>query len=254
MCEVIIDGETVEFEGSVLTQEALEPYRDTTRHIKIYDTVTEINGWAFSQFRVLESIEIPDSVKKIGQFAFYGCETMESIIIPDSITTIRECVFDSCKSLKSVTIPNSVKNIEDGAFSDCIKLKKVTIPASVTYVGSRAFIGCDNIVVKISDADYVFSEKTLWGKPGQIITVDNDGDEYSVLNYNDTNYSVNPKLMVITGYVDYAGGKIYSGYEIDGKLNPPRKKDLYCYKVGYIRLYEPTLKSLKELLDSFDIR
>lgn len=228
MCKIIVDGETVEFEGSVLNHEVLNPYRKTAREIKICDSVTEIGTWAFAYFNLLESVEIPDSVISIHRYAFSDCEV-----------------------LKSVTLPNSVCEIPQGAFMGCSSLKSISIPDLVT-IGQEAFYGCDNIRIKLKNVNGALQEKSLVGKIGQIITVDSDGNDYSVLTYS---RKAHGKMMIITGYVDYAGGTIYSGYKISSKLNPPKKTGLHCYIRNHCCLLRSsTLEELKERFEKVDIR
>ncbi len=229
MCKVIIDGETVEFEGPALTYVTLRPYRKTARHVVIGDSVTEIGNDAFFEFTKLTSVEIPDSVKRIRSYVFVGCEAIESIIIPNSITKIGGKAFSRCKSL-SIEIPESVVNI-----------------------GIKAFWGCNNIKINAKKETFpvLISNEALKGRIGQIITVVIEGDEYPILTYQ---YAVKFESMVITSFVDYADGKLYSGYEFDGELDSQGKVSLYCYCDASHCFYKPTLSELKTLLEKEGIR
>ena len=90
-------------------------------------------------------VTIPSSVTEIVDRAFEVCESLKSVTIPSSVTTIGDNAFNDCTSLKSVTIPSSVTSIGDNAFYECTSLTSVTIPSSVTSIGTigGAFWGCN---------------------------------------------------------------------------------------------------------------
>lgn len=228
MCEIIIDGKTVELEGSVLDQEALKSYRETAMEIKICDSFTEIGMFAFFAFENLKSIEIPNSVIIIERDAFNSCYALENIVIPDSVTKIGDGAFWECTSLKSISLPDAIE------------------------IGSEAFFrnnNSDNIRIKLRKANSTLQNVSLVGDTGQIITVDNDGNDYSVLTYRNT-YGY---TMIVTGHVDYAGGKLYSGYEFLGDLEPSKTESMYCYISEGNVYYDTTLSGLKRQLEDFDI-
>ena len=105
----------------------------------IPNSVTSIEGGAFSGCTGLTSIEIPNSVTSIGWGAFSGCTGLTSIEIPNSVTSIEGGAFYGCTGLTSVEIPNSVTSIGEYAFLGCTGLTSVTIPNSVTSIGECAF-------------------------------------------------------------------------------------------------------------------
>ena len=111
----------------------------------IPDSVTRIEGWAFSGCSGLRSIEIPDSVTYIEDGAFSGCSGLRSVEIPDSVTLIGNGAFSGCSGLRSIEIPNSVTRIEGWAFSGCSGLRSIEIPDSVTYIEDGAFSGCSGL-------------------------------------------------------------------------------------------------------------
>ena len=142
--------------------------------IIIPDSVTSIEGSAFSGCSNLTSVTIPDSVTSIGSQAFSGCSNLTSVTIPDSVTSIGNDAFSGCSSLTSITIPDSVTSIYASAFNWCDNLESITIPDSITVIGEKAFIGClslktvnykgtkaqwDNIV--IDDYNYYLTGATI---------------------------------------------------------------------------------------------
>lgn len=274
MCEIIIDGKTVKFKSSVLTQYDLRFYQETANHIIICDSVIEIRDGAFAHFSRLTSIKISNSVKVIGEAAFAGCSSLKTIVFPDLITELRYSICRACKSLENVVIPDSVKSIGDYAFWECTSLTSINLPDTVVYVGKSAFakcnslksinipksimeIGtyafyeCDNIRVKLRNKKDDIISKTAIGKKGQIITIDTEDDEYPILTCSN---GLKSESMVIESFVDYACGKIYSGYKFNGKLDPQNKEPLYCFEgKGYL-LYDVTTDGLKAKLKRTDIR
>jgi hypothetical protein len=79
----------------------------------IPNSVTFIQGDAFSDCANLVNIMIPNSVTNIGEYGtFLGCSSLANIIIPNGVTDIPEAAFQGCTSLASILIPDTVNNIE----------------------------------------------------------------------------------------------------------------------------------------------
>jgi GNAT superfamily N-acetyltransferase/GTPase SAR1 family protein len=119
--------------------------RDVAEQIKIVtitEGTTEIEDYAFNNFKGVKEIIIPKSVKKIGRYAFASCNSLISIVIPEGVTKIEENTFWGCRRLEKVTLPNTITEIGDSAFWSCDKLWEINIPRSVTKIGDAAFLGC----------------------------------------------------------------------------------------------------------------
>ena len=119
--------------------------RDVAEQIKIVtitEGTTEIEDYAFDNFKGVKEIIIPKSVKKIGRYAFASCNSLISIVIPEGVTKIEENTFWGCHRLEKVTLPNTITEIGDSAFWSCDKLWEINIPRSVTKIGDAAFLGC----------------------------------------------------------------------------------------------------------------
>ncbi len=124
--------------------------------VSIPNSVTAINGEAFSYCSNLTSIEIPNSVTLIGSSVFQNCSSLTNIELPNSITNIYRMTFYGCSELKSINIPDSVKTIGVHAFNNCSSLMRVNIPSSVVAIGGNAFINC-NALSKV-----IISNLTSW--------------------------------------------------------------------------------------------
>lgn len=85
--------------------------------IDMPDSVTSIEGWAFSVCSSLTNINIPDKVTNIKEWAFYYCTGLTSIVIPSSVTNISENAFHSCTSLTAVTILSKDVEIHDDSYA-----------------------------------------------------------------------------------------------------------------------------------------
>ncbi len=72
-----------------------------------------------------EEFSIPDSVTTIEGMAFSDCSTLQSVYIPEGVTTIEMEAFEGCSSLQSIDIPASVEHIGTAAFSSCDALQSV---------------------------------------------------------------------------------------------------------------------------------
>ena len=112
-----------------------EEFRDTIERIDFDDFPEGIT--TISRIRdcpKLKTINIPDSITEINGSAFSGCASLESVTLPKNITKIDERTFLNCTSLKGITIPDGVTEIGTSAFSGCTSLKSITIPDGVTEI------------------------------------------------------------------------------------------------------------------------
>ena len=111
----------------------------------VLNRVTEIEEFAFSLCRRINSIIIPESVTKIGKCAFWNCTSITSIDIPESVDVISNGIFYNCIKLNDITIHEGTSKIGKGAFQDCYDLVSITFPSSVTEIGSWAFRNCKSL-------------------------------------------------------------------------------------------------------------
>jgi hypothetical protein len=99
--------------------------------VVIPDTVTFIDGSAFSHCTELKQITLPKNLKFIGGSTFEG-SGITSVTIPEGVTDIGSSAFVNCKNLTSVTLPRSLQRVGSSAFRDCTSLVNVTIPSGNT--------------------------------------------------------------------------------------------------------------------------
>lgn len=105
---------------------------------------------AFSECRVLESIENTQNILCIGSYAFEHCNNLKTFTIPYGVTTIEDNTFFCCTNMQTITIPDTVTSIGQSAFEGCNNLQSISIPNSVTSIGNKAFYECkklENIII-----------------------------------------------------------------------------------------------------------
>ncbi len=129
------------------------PAGNTRKTYSIPDSVTTIDGCAFSNCDSLTSVTIPERVTAIADWVFSSCNSLTSITIPDGVTSIGNFAFIGCSSLTSITIPDGVTTIGDYAFEYCDSLASISIPNSVTTIGDYAFYNCDSLTSVNVDAN-----------------------------------------------------------------------------------------------------
>ena len=109
--------------------------------VSIPYSITSIERWAFKN-TALSTVSLPDGITYIGDYAFENCVT--SINIPSSLKVINEGVFWNSK-LTSIEIPNSITSIGNRAFEYNVDLQIVNIPNSVASIGTTAFMNCTSL-------------------------------------------------------------------------------------------------------------
>ena len=140
--------------------------------IKIPNSITSIEDYAFQYCIGLTNVNIPSNVDYIGNYvfqycgnltdvefannskltyigvsAFNQCGKLANITIPKKVTYIGEKAFYLCGALTSINIPNTVVSIGDHAFQYCVSLSTVTFSndSQLNSIGVQAFYGCEEL-------------------------------------------------------------------------------------------------------------
>lgn len=111
------------------------------KKVKLADTCTKIEGYAFEYCKSLEEITIPKGVKVIEENTFVECTKLRKVVLPQGLTAIKSDAFYHCNSLKDISIPSTVTYIGEAAFCETYALESVTIPAGLTSGGTLIFNG-----------------------------------------------------------------------------------------------------------------
>ncbi len=154
------------------------------------DSIMNIDGSAFGDCNLLQSVTIGKNVIEINDYAFNGCKYLESINVAENNTMysgLDGVLFDKRKTElvrypegrpdKTYNIPSSVINIKANlAFTSCSLLESVIIPSSVSLIGNdsssenipaRIFSGCTslkNITVSENNSKYSSIDGVLFDK------------------------------------------------------------------------------------------
>lgn len=136
-------------------------------YIKLHDSITEINDYAFGGCSNLTSIVIPSSVTYLGSSLFWGCTNLQTVsynaynvnavkstwlgvdvkyfFIGDNVVRIPDYLCAYQKELLSISIPGSVASIGDYAFIGCTALESIFIDNGIETIGKYAFDKCSGL-------------------------------------------------------------------------------------------------------------
>ncbi len=141
---VVVEGE------DYLTQENVFPglfsNLERLKSVKLPDSITKIEGGAFSRCTGLESVDLGTGVRFIGsndennweEGAFSYCTGLKEIIIPGSVEEIGYQSFYGCTELRTLSV--GAGRIGDYAFQDCSKLYSLELLEGVEEIGEYAFV------------------------------------------------------------------------------------------------------------------
>ncbi|OHT17625.1 hypothetical protein TRFO_00893 [Tritrichomonas foetus] len=146
----------------------------------------EIDGFAFSKCKKLNSIKFPPFIEVIGSYAFSNCETLSDIdfskltqlkaIMPyaffntaitklefhDSLTYLGNFAFAGCQKLENVTLSKDIGFLPDGLFQDDNKLKYIDCRGKFYCILRGAFSSVNNIVkINSSRSRFLYNEEEI---------------------------------------------------------------------------------------------
>ena len=177
----------------------------------IYDSRENCNAIIETKTNTLitgcKSTIIPNSVTKIEGSAFSQCSSIKSITIGNSVTTIGEGAFFYCSSLHSVTISRNVINIGKDAFKWCNSLDTVYIEtATPPTLGTEVFQSAPLSICYIPCGTKAAYEASGWAeyvgefveecdnKCGNQLYWGYDSNELSIIGYgNMYDYDLEPQ-------------------------------------------------------------
>lgn len=152
---------------------------------KIPESVTEIEGLAFSGCKGLSSLRISKNVTKVSGFG--GCTGLNQIVveegnpvydsrdncnaiietetnqlvvgckntrIPKGVTSIGGGAFVTHDNITKMIIPDGVTTIKTMAFANCTGLTSLVMPDSLKNIESLAFLYCDKLTIYCSENSY----------------------------------------------------------------------------------------------------
>ncbi len=89
-------------------------YTAAIESLIIPDSVTEVEGFAFTYCNSLKSVKLPSGLKSIG-YSGFGNTALESVELPPVLEEMGKNAFNGCRQLKSITVTNPATVIKDGA-------------------------------------------------------------------------------------------------------------------------------------------
>ena len=143
-----------------------DEYEEITGELRIPDTVTKINAYAFSGFNNITKIVLSGTVTDIGEAAFSNCANLTRIDISSNLTNIGELAFENCKSLSNMYFNGTLEqwcnmdlsgwDLKPMSYVDHFFIKNdenidaelagdISIPETVTKIKPYIFNGFRNI-------------------------------------------------------------------------------------------------------------
>ena len=89
-------------------------YTAAIESLIIPDSVTEVEGFAFTYCKSLKSVKLPSGLKSIG-YSGFGNTALESVELPPALEEMGKNAFNGCRQLKSIPGTNPATVIKDGA-------------------------------------------------------------------------------------------------------------------------------------------
>ena len=130
--------------------------------VKIPETVTLMEKYAFRRCGYLKSVTIEGRIKSLPDGAFNYCTSLAEITLPDTLEVIHENAFGK-SGLTKITLPDSVKIISDYAFYECHSLTEFSGGKGLENIGNNTFGNCVHLAsVKLEEGlktvgEYAFS-------------------------------------------------------------------------------------------------
>ena len=176
---------TISGYGALPSGGTLHAYRSSIRNVILKDGISTIEGYAFSNWSDLISIDI-GAVNSIGNYAFSGCSNLASIDI-GKVNSIGNYVFNNCTKLSSVTLQSVYEQIIPRYEGDreeeqiIVGYDTVMVTKGVTSMGDYVFFGCTNLSTITIPKAMTYSVKTTTFDNSSLtsILVDNDNLYYA---------------------------------------------------------------------------
>lgn len=117
--------------------------------VKIADSITHIQSYAFNSCSNLESIEFGAGISDFGFFGsggiFASCKSLKEIEIPSDIENLAAYMFDG-SPIETITFHEGLKQIPSYDFTDC-PITDITFPASLESIGHCNFYSLETVRV-----------------------------------------------------------------------------------------------------------
>lgn len=108
-------------------------------------SVVSIGCEVFYGNKEIKSVKIPDTVTKIDKFAFANCDMLERVDMGNGVEHIEMAAFMFCRSLESIKLSNKLESISTSVFFSAIQLEEIVLPSSIKLIDTGVFFGCDKL-------------------------------------------------------------------------------------------------------------
>ena len=118
-----------------------EDYASTVRRLEVQSGVTSIASFAFSGFEALEEVVLADTVTIIDGSAFSMCGKLSKLDLGSGLRVIYSHAFEFCDSLEEVNLPASASSISPSAFENCGSLQNFHVASgNETYCDAEGVL------------------------------------------------------------------------------------------------------------------
>jgi len=123
-----------------------------------------------------EQFSVPDRVSNIDDFAFFNYRNMRQCTVKGTVKRIGKQAFGFCNGLTDIILSEGILQINDAAFSGCSGLRTLSIPASIESISPSAFgasyydlLQLEEILVNPKSEHYASHDGVLFDKSGTIL-------------------------------------------------------------------------------------
>lgn len=146
-----------------------EDYASTVRRLEVQSGVTSIAKFAFSGFEALEEVVLADTVTIIDGSAFSMCGKLSKLDLGSGLRVIYSHAFEFCDSLEEVNLPASASSISPSAFENCGSLQNFHVAS-----GNETYCDVDGVLFwngKILLAAFPGGRTGSYTVPGSVKTI-----------------------------------------------------------------------------------
>lgn len=148
-----------------------EDYASTVRRLEVQSGVTSIAKFAFSSFEALEEVVLADTVTIIDGSAFSMCGKLSKLDLGSGLRVIYSHAFEFCDSLEEVNLPASASSISPSAFENCGSLQNFHVAS-----GNENYCDAEGVLFwngKILLAAFPGGRTGSYTVPGSVKTIGN---------------------------------------------------------------------------------
>lgn len=206
--------ETFEIPVGVEAIEYLQ-YMTNLKTVKLPETLTTINDYAFQCDAKLTEIRLPDSLTTLGTDAFRECSNLENLVIGKGLTEISQYCFRDC-NLKNIHIPHNIIDINKGAFFQNSNIATIEIEEGCKNIYKWAFQCSYNDRYKPTIAYLAISDSVQ-----------------TIYDYAFANINSIKKVKIGTG-IKYIGGSAFGNCNLSEMIINGYPEHITERSIGYI--------------------